>query len=933
MSPRASPALSFPQARTSGGFWGLAELAKSNEGASEAPYSKVTPTISYDAHRNLLTWSLPSNAPLSSIDHRGEYDLNSVAPKSLQAKKDEEDQAFMSKWVAEENGGGFVKVWDLSLVDELIASVAKPSSSPRPPPKMPPVAIISLPKTIVSAASSHHSIVTGLSLSPLTTASLSCVGISTDLSKVLIYSAPLPVATDNIDTLQKGGSQSSSSTSSPAKSKQKKVNIAKPKLLYVNSTKCHEIPLAGLSLFARASTVCASSLVSDTLIVTTDQGVAIANVADGETWSTMIEPLTNNKRSTDLFTSDAFENTTSNHHHPKIVSGPVHSIISIGGVGNRPGIIYIENHAVYTSRLSSSSSHDTKQAFIKKVDLHDPMMLCQLHERKIPWKTTRVTRMSTVVESTQYMKCPPRLMSSPSGRYLCLYWESEKRYEILHANSLLAREHTVGPATSALEGGAGQLQQQHVTPSVDFGSNVLSFAWVGDEDNFALLRVAEVVFPQDISEGQDAFNDDFEVDSMPTSKTKGKPKVEFYKLAEVEVDAVELAAGASIAAATTVSLGSLSIRGGDRIIPNSLFGGPSLCVGCLSKSDRSNISDDVTYFYSRKSSAIEKNDERASAYTTIGTSMPHPDLLTWEESGQLCAVSYGSRVTIYLSKETKFILLGSVRIQVGCADKAQGLVSMKFIHGALYCSTQSSVHVIFLGDIKEEDTICELDSFVIATDAVPLYGIDNPDISSPSPIITSLVQPHILSYHSGGLLVSTNCGLRLLPLSHPMIRIGTLLAANLIDRARKWIVTTPQSEHDALAQFLIRRGHVDLVLHDLNGLSLETYIDLCMLYDRVDELEHLLDSHLELVSEISDWDRQEDDYSAFYSICMYLLGHDKIDCAKKILSQAAASNIPNLLVDAMRLATYISAVDEQEGNILLNKINIGGANNQVALVK
>jgi len=340
---------------------------------------------------------------------------------------------------AEKNGGGFVKVWGLSLVDELIASVAKPSSSPRPPPKMPPVAIISLPKTIVSATSSHHSVFTGLSLSPLTTASLSCVGISTDGSKVLIYSAPLPAATDNIDTLQKGESQSSSSASSPAKvSKQKKVNIAKPKVLYVNSTKCHEIPLARLSLFARASSVRASSLVSDTLVVTTDQGVAIANVADGETWSTKIESLMN-KRSTDLFTSDTFDNKTSNQHHPKIVSGPIYSIISIGGVGNRPGIIYVENHAVYTSRLLSSSSHDTKQPMIKKVDLHDPMMLCQLHERKVPWRTTRVSRMSTVVESTQYMKCPPRLMSSPSGRYLCLYWESEKRYEILHANSLLAR--------------------------------------------------------------------------------------------------------------------------------------------------------------------------------------------------------------------------------------------------------------------------------------------------------------------------------------------------------------------------------------------------------------------------------------------------------------------------------------------------------------
>ena len=204
---------------------------------------------------------------------------------------------------------------------------------------------------------------------------------------------------------------------------------------------------------------------------------------------------------------------------------------------------------------------------------------------------------------------------------------------------------------------------------------------------------------------------------------------------------------------------------------------------------------------------------------------------------------------------------------------------------------------------------------MIATDGVPVYGTDNPDVSSPVPVIAALSQPHILSYHSGGLLVSTSFGLRLLPLSHPIIRIGTLLGANLIDRARKWICAMPKAEHDILAHFLIRRGYATLALRDLNCLSLETYIDVYMRYELTDELEHLLvyTHSPDVIQEISEWGRSNG-HSAFLSIGIYMLGKDKVDCVRRLIASAIDSGSAQLLVDSMKLANFVSALDKSEGN-------------------
>ena len=130
----------------------------------------------------------------------------------------------------------------------------------------------------------------------------------------------------------------------------------------------------------------------------------------------------------------------------------------------------------------------------------------------------------------------------------------------------------------------------------------------------------------------------------------------------------------------------------------------------------------------------------------------------------------------------------------------------------------------------------------------------------------------------------------------------------------------PKNDHDDLANFLIRRGHVNLAVSELNGLSLETYIDLCMRYERSDELLHLMSTRgSEVIPETCDWG-SDYGYSAFFSLGMYMLGKDHTECTKAMITQAVATRVGKLLVDATKLAAFVSVVDETEGSALLQKV-------------
>ncbi|KAL7469667.1 hypothetical protein ACHAXS_009923 [Conticribra weissflogii] len=977
VSPRKSP-----PTFSSGGFWsGVGNVAattatsssskmsssKESLDMSKAPFNDVPPAISYDPQRNLLVWTLPRGAPSDCIDHRGDYKFESFPSNSPQAKRDQEDKVHFITWASD--NGGFVKAWDFSLVDALVhKNAAAATSSPQPPPKFPPVAVMKLPSTPTSFSSTsvHVTAVAGLSHSSIPATTLACVSLSDDYTEVHIHAMPLPSLVVNADELSRPPSASSAHLGG-MKSPKNNSSTNPTKILYAKSIKYHAVPFASAVRKSyriangnlKGSCVSSSALWPDTLAIATDQGVVMINLAEGDSWASKVDGslLTCSRKVISQSRRENEEDMTTTSI-PFVPVGPFQTIISggpVGGVGNRSGVLFVEGNAVYASRLgtSRSSSHERRHFYLEKVDLLDPVLLCRLPYRKLPWTTIRTTPVSTFIESTKPIKLPPRLIPSPSGKYVCLFWQRDKKYEILHAASLLVREQGNGFASTPLDS-----LHQGVSPSVDDGRHILSFAWVGDEDQFAILKEPRSSSNADrslsspkrhmISSTPDGLKDsmkslfttsendvndtvEYPDNDAATSSSDAlnRPTVELKKIAEAEIDAVELAAGASIAAATTVSLGYITVRGSDRASPIALFGGPALCIGCLPLADKSSHfksrrEDGVAYFYSRRMLAINENDTRASAYSTIGPCIPYPDLVCWDDSGKLCVVALGLRVALYLSDNPKFTLLGSVNV-MGPIKRGEHsrLISLKFIHNVLYCSTPSSVHCIFLGNIMNNETVCELDEFTIASNAVPIKGLDNPAYSMPVPIIASLSRPHILSYHSGGLLVSTSSGLRLLPMSHPILRIGTLLAANLAEKARKWISASPKSEHDAIAHFLFRRGWTDLAINELSGLSMESYIDLCIQLDRFEELETLFnDNGTTLIHEICDWGRGDitGGYSAFFCICVYFLSRGKVECARKLTREAFSSEIDELRVDAMKLAAVIAVLDKNEGKILLEGI-------------
>jgi hypothetical protein len=157
-----------------------------------------------------------------------------------------------------------------------------------------------------------------------------------------------------------------------------------------------------------------------------------------------------------------------------------------------------------------------------------------------------------------------------------------------------------------------------------------------------------------------------------------------------------------------------------------------------------------------------------------------------------------------------------------------------------------------------------------------------------------------------------------------MIRIGTLLAAGATEKARKWIFAIPESDHDAMSHFLIRRGRVDLAISDLDGLSIETYINLCMIHSRTDELEYLIEKDgPALISQIHDWKRDNvnGSYSAIFCLGVYFIGKGRMSCAKNWTELCLKSGMNEVITDAMKLSLFISAADRAEGKELLARVS------------
>jgi hypothetical protein len=489
---------------------------------------------------------------------------------------------------------------------------------------------------------------------------------------------------------------------------------------------------------------------------------------------------------------------------------------------------------------------------------------------------------------------------------------------------------------------------------------VLSFAWVGDDDVFALLHPATEVRTDGTATVVDS---PWSPTSAPTkdmnttpstSKASGaralrksfnfmndkvrkpvassspsiassvattpkeeyshdasrhSPHVELKVLVPVGANAAEISG--STAAATATILGDIALRGGNRSPPTTLFGGPVLCVASKSAKE----SDGGTaYFYTRKPGTDET---RAAAYISSGPSLPCPDFLEWDDDGRLCAVVVQSRVAIYLSEAPEFVLLGNV--QLGSPAEPDATVTgIKFVHGVLYCTTKTAVRCIFLGDLEEG--ICHLDSFVLASAQGP--GLSRKSWS-PSTLPMTLNHPIVLGYQSGSLLLSTVNGLQAVPLSHPLLRIGSLLGAGQVERAKRWLERVPESEHEALANFLERRGAPDLAVQ-LLGLSLETTVDMCLRYGLTERLEEVIDLYgLDTIRRIDLGRGVDHGHSLVICVGAYLLSQGKAELVRRLATESLRSGEEGKR-EAFVLASLLLAVDEADARRLVKRAVLGG---------
>jgi hypothetical protein len=395
------------------------------------------------------------------------------------------------------------------------------------------------------------------------------------------------------------------------------------------------------------------------------------------------------------------------------------------------------------------------------------------------------------------------------------------------------------------------------------------------------------------------------------------PWVELRVLVSTNTNASDV--GGNILA-TVSNLGRLTLRSGKRQPPTILFGGPVLCVA--SKLDEND--EGVAYFYTRKKG---ENDTRADEYVSSGPAFPCPDLVAWDDDGRLCAVVIQSRVAIYLSDEPDFVLLGTAKLG-SSSDADVQVVSVRFIHGVLYCTTRSSVQCVFLGDL--EGGICHLDSFTLASSDVPTLPSESlvTDYNSLTPptLPMPLSHPVILGYHNGSLIVSTATGVQAIPLKHPLLRIGSLIAAGHHQKAECWFEAVPESDHEALASFLDRRGVPELALL-LTGLSLETTVDLCMRYGFTDRLEEVVDLFglqglraIDMGRGVSSNIFGPDEHGTSVLVCVgaYLLSQGKVELVRRLATECLGVGEDGKR-DGFILASLLLSVDGSDSKRVIQR--------------
>ena len=476
-----------------------------------------------------------------------------------------------------------------------------------------------------------------------------------------------------------------------------------------------------------------------------------------------------------------------------LVTGSLHAMVPLGREDY--GIISTMNSSLYLSSID----------FQLNTKARNPIGKMRLKRSKMVYDSS-LNLQPLSSSSSRPVRSPPKLLPSPSGDFICIFWQEEQMYEIVHVESLVNKSET-----------------SNMSPAVDSGLNVLSFAWVGDDNVFALLFPPEMIKEEeDSSDGfivkRNPINGSNAVFSLEATEgtssavdpAKFKPRVELKVLVKVNADcATEFSD--SIAAATARFLGPITLRG--RHPPSCLFGGPVLCVACLSD-DPNTSKDGMSYIYSRNFDTHESNP-KSTDFVSVGPALPYPDMVVWDDEGRLCCFVVGPRIAIYAATQSTFIFLGSASLG-SRSDVLPHIQSAKFINGVLYCSTQTSVQAIFIGDIDRNDEVCKIDSFLISS-------IRNPPRSIPDSIDPTwqrnltLSSPSILGYFRGSLMISNSMGIQCLPLDQMLIRIACLMSAGYKSKALMLMEHIHSSQKKKIQSYLYRwYGEVGTVPSNVN---------------------------------------------------------------------------------------------------------------------
>jgi hypothetical protein len=369
-------------------------------------------------------------------------------------------------------------------------------------------------------------------------------------------------------------------------------------------------------------------------------------------------------------------------------------------------------------------------------------------------------------------------------------------------------------------------------------------------------------------------------------------------------------ADGSVSNLTPIGLGELALRSGKRNPPTVLFGGPVLCVAC--KNDEND--EGLAYFYTKKKGSTE---ESAAEYVSSGPAFPCPDSVVWDEDGRVCAVVVQSMVSIYLSEEPEFIMLGTVKVGAP-GDVDLQVIGARFLHGALFVTTRSAVQMIFLGDL--DGGTCHVDLFTLASSDVPVLpsksiATDYKSLTPPT-IPMPLNYPTVLGYQNGALMISTVSGVQAIPLGSPLLRIGALLGAGHPQKAEKWFDAVPPSDHESLASFLERRGVPDMALQ-LSGISLETIVDFSMRYGYVDRLEEVVELYglkglrtIDMSRGVSSniFGSAQHGVSVVVCVAAYLLSQGRVELVRRLATECLSSGEEGKR-EAFTLASLLMTVD------------------------